>query len=66
MTLGLILCFIGFELKSVRITLLELDWFYDILDLATKKTWAILLDWDWFCYEVELDWRNEITKKRCH
>ena len=31
-------------------TLLDLDWFYDILDLDLKKTWTNLLESDWFYY----------------
>ena len=29
-----------------------------------QKAWTTLLDWDLFCYKFELDWRNELTKKR--
>ena len=35
-------------LKNTCITLLDLDWFYNILDLDLKHTRTILLDLDWF------------------
>ena len=60
-------CLLDLDMKSAWITLLKLDWFYDILDLDyLKKAWTTLLDWHWFCYKFELDWRNELTKKWCH
>ena len=42
--LGLILLYIGVRLAN----LLDLDKYYDILDLDLKNTWTNLLDLDWF------------------
>ena len=36
------------DLKNTRTTLLDLDWFYDILDLDLKYTRTTLLDLNWF------------------
>ena len=43
---------LGLDLKSTGITLLSLDWFYDILeDMNLKNTCVNLLDSNWFCYK---------------
>ena len=38
------------DLKSTQSTLLDLDWFYNILDLYLKNSWTNLLDSGWFYY----------------
>ena len=35
---------------GAQTTLLDLDWFYDILGLDLKNTWTSVLDSDWFYY----------------
>ena len=35
---------------GAQTTLLDLDWFYDILGLDLKNTWTNVLDSDWFYY----------------
>ena len=45
---------ISIKLQSnfcTQTTLLDLDWFYVILDLDLKYTWTDLLDSDWFYYK---------------
>ena len=49
--LGLIFWYIGVRLEKYSHSLLNLDWFYDIMDLDLKNTWTNLLDSDWFCYK---------------
>ena len=44
--------------SNIWTTLLDLDWFYDILELVLKSTETILLDLDWFCDILELDLKN--------
>ena len=39
------------DLQSTQTKLLDLDWFYDILDLDLINTWTNLLDSDWFYYK---------------
>ena len=35
-------------LKNTRTTLLDLDWFYDVLDLDLRNTRTTSMDLDWF------------------
>ena len=42
-------------------TLLDSDWFYDILELDLKSTQATSLDLDWIYYILGLDLKNNWT-----
>ena len=46
--------------KNIWITLLELNWFYDVLELDLKSTQTTLLDFNWFCDILDLEntWTN--------
>ena len=52
-----------FDLKNTWVTLLDLDWFYDILGVDLKNTWIMNLDW--FYYTLDIDRLNLLTKQGC-
>ena len=49
------------DLKNTWTTLLDSDWFYDMLELDLKSTQTTLLDLNWFYDILDLDLRNTWT-----
>ena len=44
------------DFKNTRTTLLDSDWFYNMLNLAVKSTWITLLELDWIYQTLSLDY----------